>query len=407
MYKKRHIENLLNDLKKMYSAVLLVGARQVGKTTCLEAYTGLEKVSMDDGLTRALAEESPATFLKTHTAPVLLDEVQKVPSLFSQIKYEIDRDRTKKALYFMTGSEQPQLMQSSSESLSGRIGIAKLFGFSLRELFDIDVSEPFLPMEAYFEKRKYRMPTLADDELWRIIHRGLMPELILNDDFRWDVFYASYLNTYIERDVRSEIGNGNETKFAKFLVACAAMCGELLNLSSLSREVGISQTTAERWMTKLCETNVVYLLQPYFSNVKKRVIKTPKLYFTDTGLAAYLTKWNTAGALQNGAFAGHIFENFVVMEILKSYFNQSPSEPAVYFYRDTNRREIDLIIQEGDVLHPLEIKKTADPTRKMTAAFSELDNIAGVRRGSGGIICRRDDVAMISETDFVIPVEFL
>ena len=407
MYKKRHIEKLLSDIEKMYAAVLVIGARQVGKTTFLENVTGIAKISMDDGYTLSMAKDEPATFLKSHSTPSFFDEIQKCPELFSQLKYEIDKDRSKKALYYMTGSEQPRLMKSASESISGRIGIIRLYGLSLRECCDVDMTAPFMPSEEYIEARKYMLPPMDDAQLWHHIHRGSMPELVLNNDFRWDIYYSSYINTYIERDVRSDIDSGNELKFTRFMVACAARCGEVLNVSSLAREVGISQPTAERWLDKLCETSVIYLLRPYYSNVTKRVIKSPKLYFSDTGLAAHLTKWNTPEALMNGAFAGHLYENFVVMEIVKTYYNYSPAEPPLYFYRDTNGKEIDLLIQEGDMLHPIEIKKTADPAPKMISAFSEIDNIGGVTRGSGALVCRRSEVSKISDTDFVIPIEYL
>ena len=407
MYKKRHIEKLLSDIEKMYAAVLVIGARQVGKTTFLENVTGIAKISMDDGYTLSMAKDEPATFLKSHSTPSFFDEIQKCPELFSQLKYEIDKDRSKKALYYMTGSEQPRLMKSASESISGRIGIIRLYGLSLRECCDVDMTAPFMPSEEYIEARKYMLPPIDDAQLWHHIHRGSMPELVLNEDFRWDIYYSSYINTYIDRDVRSDIDSGNELKFTRFMVACAARCGEVLNVSSLAREVGISQPTAERWLDKLCETSVIYLLRPYYSNVTKRVIKSPKLYFSDTGLAAHLTKWNTPEALMNGAFAGHLYENFVVMEIVKSYYDYSPAEPPLYFYRDTNGKEIDLLIQEGDVLHPIEIKKTADPAPKMISAFSEVDNIGGVTRGSGALVCRRSEVSKISDTDFVIPIEYL
>ena len=407
MYKKRHIEKLLSDIEKMYAAVLVIGARQVGKTTFLENVTGIAKISMDDGYTLSMAKDEPATFLKSHSTPSFFDEIQKCPELFSQLKYEIDKDRSKKALYYMTGSEQPRLMKSASESISGRIGIIRLYGLSLRECCDVDMTAPFMPSEEYIEARKYMLPPMDDAQLWHHIHRGSMPELVLNEDFRWDIYYSSYINTYIDRDVRSDIDSGNELKFTRFMVACAARCGEVLNVSSLAREVGISQPTAERWLDKLCETSVIYLLRPYYSNVTKRVIKSPKLYFSDTGLAAHLTKWNTPEALMNGAFAGHLYENFVVMEIVKTYYNYSPAEPPLYFYRDTNGKEIDLLIQEGDMLHPIEIKKTADPAPKMISAFSEIDNIGGVTRGSGALVCRRSEVSKISDTDFVIPIEYL
>lgn len=407
MYKKRHVENLIKILETMYGTVLVTGARQVGKTTVLEQSTGYEKVSLDDSINRISAKESPATFLKNYPAPVIIDEVQKVPELFDQIKSEIDKDRTKKGLYYMTGSEQFKLMKGISESLSGRIGIARLFGLSLREFTDTDFSESFIPNAEYFDRRKFTARHMSDDELWHFIHRGCLPELVLNEAYRSDIYYSNYIETYIERDVRGDLGAGNELKFMKFLTACAAVCGEVLNLSSIASDVGISQPTASRWLSKLNETNIVYLLKPYSTNVIKRVIKSPKLYFTDTGLAAYLTKWSSAETLKNGAFAGHIFENFVIMEIVKSYYNVSTAEPELYFYRDSNGKEIDLIIEKDNTLYPLEIKMTADPLKKQIAAFDELNNIKGKQRGSGGIICRSDRLLLISEQDYIIPVEMV
>ncbi len=404
MYKERHIRQLIDDMKSMYGGVLLIGARQVGKTTFLEHYTELDKVSLDDNLACNLAKEEPATFLKANPFPLFLDEVQRAPELFQQIKFELDDRKGQKGILYMTGSEQPKLMKGASESLSGRIGIARLYGLSMRELYSFDYKKPFLPAPDYIEERKAFNRIYSDDELWAVIHRGCMPELALNQGYRWDIFYSSYVSTYIDRDVKGDIDRGNELKFTKFLVSCAAACGELLNLSSIARDVGISQPTAERWLSKLVETNVVYLLRPYYKNIQKRVIKAPKLYFSDTGLAAYLTRWNTPEALRNGACAGHLFENFVIMEIVKSYYNYSPSEPPLYFYRDTNQKEIDLLIEDGDTLYPVEIKMTADPSPKDISAFGEIDKISGIKRGSGALICRRDEASPISENDYLIPV---
>ena len=407
MYKKRHIESIIPVIEKMYGAILVTGPRQVGKTTLLENYTKLVPVSLDDSTTRIIANEEPTTFLNSHKKPVLIDEIQKSPNLFSQIKYEIDKDRNKKALFYMTGSEKFQLMKGVSESLSGRIGILNLLGLSRREYYEINNVLPFISSNEYFEKIKYQIEHVSDDDLWHLIHRGSLPELLLNDDFRWDIYYSNYLNTYIERDIRSSIEESNLNKFNKFLINCAALCGEVLNLSSIAKNVGISQPTADRWLSKLCETNIVYLLKPYSNNVIKRVVKSPKLYFTDTGFASYLTKWNSPETLKNGAISGHIFENYIIMEIYKSYINNGISEPPFYYYRDNNGKEIDLIIEDGDTLYPIEIKQSADPKRSDIKNFNEIDNISDKKRGKGALVCRYDKLDMMTEKDYIVPVEYL
>ena len=234
-----------------------------------------------------------------------------------------------------------------------------------------------------------------------------MPELCENPDFDWQMFYGAYLRTYIERDVRDLTDIGDIVKFTKFMVAVAAMSGNLLNIASLSRDIGISQPTAERWLSVLVASNIVYLLQPYSNNVAKRAIKTPKVYFLDTGLAAYLTKWTTPEVLKNGAMAGAFFESFIVSEVIKSYYNRGVLEPPIYFYRDKEMNEIDLIIENAGVLHPLEIKKHADPTKKDIEAFSVLDKIPGIVRGNGGVICLYDKLVSLTDKDRIIPVKYL
>ena len=234
-----------------------------------------------------------------------------------------------------------------------------------------------------------------------------MPELCENPDFDWQMFYGAYLRTYIERDVRDLTEIGDTVKFSKFMVAVAAMTGNLLNYASLARDVGISQPTAERWLSILVASNIVYLLQPYSNNVTKRAVKTPKLYFLDTGLAAYLTKWNTPDVLKNGAMAGAFFESFVISEIIKSYYNKGILEPPIYFYRDKEMNEIDLIIENAGILHPIEIKKHADPTKKDVEAFDVLDKITGVVRGSGGVICLYDNLITMRGNDRVIPIKYI
>ncbi len=407
MYIKRHAEKALQELSRMFGAVLVAGPRQVGKTTMLKELTGeMNYATLDDPILRASAEEEGGTFFKDNPPPVFVDEIQKAPALFEQIKIILDRDR-KKGQFFMCGSQQFRMMKGVSESLAGRIGLVTLLGFSLRETYGIDFYMPFLPTEEYFALRKPHAANISYDEVWRTIHRGSMPELHENPDFNWQMFYGAYVRTYIERDVRELSEIGDTVKFTKFMIAAAASTGQLLNLSSLARDIGVSQPTAERWLSILVASNIVYLLQPYYNNITKRAIKTPKLYFLDTGLAAYLTKWNTPDVLKSGAMAGAFFESFVLSEIVKSYYNNGVSELPLYFYRDKDMNEIDLLIEESGILHPIEIKKHADPQKKDIEAFNLLDKIPGVKRGQGGVVCLYDKLITLRDKDRVIPVNYL
>ena len=407
MYRKRLAEVTVNNLSKMFGAILVNGPRQVGKTTMLKKITkDIRYATLDDVIVRASAEEQSGTFFKDNPPPVFVDEIQKAPVLFEQIKMYIDRDN-KKGQFYMCGSQQFKMMKGVSESLSGRIGLMTLLGYSLREIKDVDFNAPFFPTDEYFAERKKCLADVDYDEVWNILHRGSMPELCENPDFDWQMFYGAYLRTYIERDVRDLTDIGDIVKFTKFMVAVAAMSGNLLNIASLSRDIGISQPTAERWLSVLVASNIVYLLQPYSNNVAKRAIKTPKVYFLDTGLAAYLTKWTTPEVLKNGAMAGAFFESFIVSEVIKSYYFRGVLEPPIYFYRDKEMNEIDLIIENAGVLHPLEIKKHADPTKKDIEAFSVLDKIPGIVRGNGGVICLYDKLVSLTDKDRIIPVKYL
>lgn len=407
MYIKRHAEKTVEQLSKMFGAVLVAGPRQVGKTTMLEKLTGdINKVTLDDPIIWAGAEEESGTFFKDNPPPVFVDEIQKAPKLFEQIKMIFDRDR-KKGQFFMCGSQQFKMMKGVSESLAGRIGLVTLLGLSLRENFGVDSDVPFIPTNEYFTERKNNLANISYDDVWNIIHRGSMPELRKNPDFDWQMFYGAYVRTYIDHDVRELSEIGDTVKFTRFMVAAAASTGQLLNLASLARDVGISQPTAERWLSILVASNIVYLLQPYSNNITKRAVKTPKLYFIDTGLAAYLTKWNTPDVLKNGAMAGAFFETFVVSEIIKSYYNKGILELPIYFYRDKDMREIDLLVEDGGVLYPLEMKKHADPSKKDIEAFSVLDKIPGVKRGSGGVICLYDKLITLQGDDKIIPINYL
>ncbi|MCD7846318.1 MAG: ATP-binding protein, partial [Oscillospiraceae bacterium] len=317
-----------------------------------------------------------------------------------------DRER-KKGQFYLCGSQQFQMMKNVSESLAGRLGMLTLLGLSLRERTGCDFRDPFLPTDDYFSRRKRQPSPAAYDQIWEMIHRGCMPELCVNPDFDWQMFYGAYVRTYIERDVRELAQVGDEIKFTRFMSVIASRTGQMLNLQSAANDVGVSQPTADRWLSILMASNIVYLLQPYSNNLTNRAVKTPKLYFLDTGLAAYLTKWNTPEVLKNGAMAGAFFESFVIGEVLKSYYNQGVLDPPLYFYWDKDKREIDLLIEQDNTLYPIEIKKHADPSVRDIASFGVLDKLTDKKRGPGGVVCLYDNPVTLKGEDRVIPVQYL
>ena len=407
MYIQRHAEKTASKLAEMFGAILIAGPRQVGKTTMLEKLTdGITYVSLDDPIIKASAEEESGTFFKDNPPPVFVDEIQKAPALFNQIKLLLDRSH-KKGQFFMCGSQQFKMMKGVSESLAGRIGLCTLLGFSLRETHAVNCALPFIPTEEYFSARKQNLADITYDEVWNTVQRGLMPELFINPNYSWQLYYSAYVRTYIERDVRELSEIGDTVKFTNFMIAAAASTGQLVNVASLARDVGISAPTAERWLSILVASNIVYLLQPYSNNVMKRAIKTPKLYFLDTGLAAYLTKWNSPEVLKTGAMAGAFFESFVISEIIKSYYNAGISDPPIYFYRDKDMNEIDLLIENNGTLYPIEIKKHADPQKSDAKAFKLIDSIPNVKKGQGGIVCLYDNLVTLTEGVKVIPIKYL
>ena len=359
-------------------------------------------VTFDHLPTRRAAIDEPSSFFELNPPPIFIDEVQYAPEVFPYIKILLDRSRNK-GDFFLTGSQSYQLMENVTESLAGRAGILELHGLSLREIRGEEWNAPFMPTMEYFQKRKAQMTNLSIKDTWSIIHRGSLPELVVEKDYDWDAFYADYVKTYIERDVRQLAQVANEGDFMKFMTVCAAMTGQLLNLASLSRDIGISQPTARRWLSILVSGGIVYLLKPYSNNAIKRAVKTPKLYFLDLGLAAYLTKWLTAETLSTGAMNGNFFESFVISEILKSYTNAG-KEPDLYFLRDGNQREIDLLIHQDNTLYPLEIKAHTEPRYNDIRHFSMLDEINGVNIGEGGVICLASDLLPLKDQYKIIPL---
>ncbi|MCL2148566.1 MAG: ATP-binding protein [Methanomassiliicoccaceae archaeon] len=396
------MEQVVERASKMFGAVLVTGPRQVGKTTMLrEMKQGIRYASLDDPLLLSSAVGDGVTFFKDFPPPVFVDEVQRAPSLFTVMKMIIDEKR-EKGLFFLSGSQQFRMMRDVSESLAGRVGVLSLLGLSMREMSGTSFDKPFVPTDGYFEERSENYAPVDHGGLWDTIQRGCLPELFANSGMDWRLFYSSYTAAYIGRDVRELVNIENELKFTRFMTVLAGRTGTVLNLSSMASDVGISVPTAERWLSVLRASNIVYLLQPYHSNITSRTVKAPKAYFLDTGLAAYLTRWSTPEVLRNGAMAGAFFETFVVSEVLKSHYNAGIPDPPLYYYRDKEGNEIDLLIEEGDTLHPIEIKKGSDIGKGDIKAFRIADKLG--ERGRGGVVCTHDSPLSLGGDDMVIPI---
>jgi predicted AAA+ superfamily ATPase len=411
MYIKRQAAQALQELSTHFGAILISGPRQVGKTTLIEETIvkpdegKIASVTLDDPTLLQIARDDGERFFLDYKPPVFIDEIQHAPNLFPIIKLIADREK-KNGLFYLSGSQQFSMMKGVSESLAGRVGIIDLLGLSLREIEGDPFCEAFCPGAEYFEARG--KPSKIDyDSLWDIIWRGTMPRLHADPAFPRDAFYSAYLRTYIERDVRSIVNVGDEKKFLSFIRNVAARTAQMLNITKLAEDTDISRTSAERWLSILTSANLVFLLRPFHVNISKREIKAPKLYFLDTGLAAYLTGWDTTKVLRLGAMGGAFFETFVIAEIIKSYINKG-IQPPLYYYRDKEQREIDLLIWRNGRLFPLEIKMTANPEKKHIAAFSVLDDMPDpYRRAEGGLICCYDELVSLGANDRVIPFRYL
>jgi predicted AAA+ superfamily ATPase len=387
----------------MKGSVVVTGARQVGKTTLIETLKpDIPKITFDDLPTRRRAIDEPSVFFDFYPPPIFIDEVRYAPVIFHYIKILLDSSRNK-GDFFLTGSQSFELMENVTESLAGRAGILELHGLSLREINSEDWKKPFLPTTEYLKERMSSKTLMTTPKSWETIHRGCLPELVANPDFNWQEFYSDYIKTYVERDVRKLMQVADEDSFYKFVTVCAAMTGQMLNLSSLAKDVGISEPTAKRWLSILKTSGIVYLLKPYSNNAINRAVKTPKIHFLDIGLGAYLTRYLTPEILLNGAMSGHFFESFVVGEILKSYANAG-LEVDLYHLRDGHQKEIDLLIHENNTLYPIEIKASAEPDPKDIKNFAMLDEIKNVNVGEGGVICLAKDLLPLKGQHKILPL---
>ena len=403
-YIHRTLEQKIMDISRDYSCLLLIGPRQVGKTTMLEHLmegSGRQKVTLDDVENRRLAQSDPALFLEMHPAPVLIDEVQYAPQLFSYIKINVDNGAAPGS-YWLTGSQAFQLMELAQESLAGRTAIVHMSALSQSELYGDGTTEPLSLKLENLNRRKEHLSSCNSMEMFERIWNGGMPGHRSGRFTDRDVFYSSYIQTYINRDVSDMIPGVDKLLFADFIRAAACRVGQMLNTHDIAQDVGVSDDTAKRWLQVLEKSEVVFYLRPYSNNLLKRTVKTPKMYFFDTGLAAYLTKYSNPEILMNGAINGAILENYTVAEIRKTWLN-SAKECLLHYYRDKDTNEIDMVIEADGELHPLEIKKSTNPGTELASAFKVLDK-GSVPRGAGAILCLREEISAIDRNTFILPI---
>ena len=418
-YIKRSVENKLEQLSKSFPVIMITGSRQVGKTTLLnnlqkQSKSEINYVSLDNLSVRALAKEEPELFLERYKAPLIIDEFQYAPDLLSYIKIIVDEKKQEHlenekvqsmGLYYLTGSQVFHTMKSVSESLAGRVGILELYPLSNREIENKN-EDFFLPIYENLENKE-KTKRLDVDKVYEKILKGSYPELYSNPNIEPRDFFESYIKTYIERDIRELINVKDETKFLKFIESVAVRTGQELNINDISNSIEINNMTAQNWLSILVSTGLVYLLQPYSNSNISRIVKRPKLYFMDTGLACYLAGYMDSITLEKSAFNGAIFETYVITEIIKSFANAGlDSRKYLYYYRDNNGKEIDLLIIYNNTVYPLEIKKSFNPGKQAIKNFDVVNNF-GLEIGNGGVICLAKDLFPLDKSNNLIPLELL
>ena len=418
-YINRTLEKKIDEMKKMFPAILVTGARQSGKSTLLEYITVSNKekinyVSLDNLVERANAIEDPEAFLRLHETPLIIDEFQYAPNLLSYIKIRIDEARKNemfgdgtpiKTMYYLTGSRVFQTMKNVSESLSGRVGIFDLYAFSTREMNGLK-EDVFIPNISAL-KKKEPLKRISTLKIFERIIKGSYPAVNYGEKVPFEQYYSDYIRTYIERDIRNIINIKDENKFVKFISSLAARTGQEFNANSIGSEIGIDNKTVEEWVSILKNTGIIYLLGPYMNNNVSRAVHKRKIYFMDTGLACYLTGYNDPKTLERSLYSGAIFETYIISEIIKSYTNNGKdSTKHLFFYRDKNQKEIDLIIIDNGKVYPVEIKQNANPNKEAIKNFS-VSKKFGMEVMNGTVLCLCKDIYAIDENNYAVPIEYI
>ena len=409
MYITRHMEKPVMELNEQYPVLLLTGPRQVGKTTMLEHLIevegkGRKKVSLDDLTLRELAKTDPKMFFQLYQPPLLIDEVQYAPELFPYIKIMVD-ERHQPGDFWLTGSQLFKMMEGVQESLAGRVALLHLSPLSQSEIMKRPPEPPFSLELSLLSERQNGRQMLNTPEVFQHIHQGGMPALVTGTYSNAPIFYSSYIDTYMERDVRRLSNDIDSLKFLRFLRSVAARTSQQVNYKGIADDAEIDQTTAKNWLHVLEALGIIFLLEPYSNNVLKRTVSTPKLYFYDSGIVCYLTRWSSPETAMEGAMSGALLENYTVAEIIKTYQNAG-QEPFLYYYRDKDAREIDLILERDGKLFPIEIKKMASPPKKLTKVFDLIDKFP-LQRGTGAILCMADQLGAFDQNNLIVPISLI
>ena len=409
MYITRHMEKPVMELNEQYPVLLLTGPRQVGKTTMLEHLIevegkGRKKVSLDDLTLRELAKTDPKMFFQLYQPPLLIDEVQYAPELFPYIKIMVD-ERHQPGDFWLTGSQLFKMMEGVQESLAGRVALLHLSPLSQSEIMKRPPEPPFSLELPLLSERQNGRQMLNTPEVFQRIHQGGMPALVTGTYSNASIFYSSYIDTYMERDVRRLSNDIDSLKFLRFLRSVAARTSQQVNYKGIADDAEIDQTTAKNWLHVLEALGIIFLLEPYSNNVLKRTVSTPKLYFYDSGIVCYLTRWSSPETAMEGAMSGALLENYTVAEIIKTYQNAG-QEPFLYYYRDKDAREIDLILERDGKLFPIEIKKMASPPKKLTKVFDLIDK-SPLQRGTGAILCKADQLGAFDQNNLIVPISLI
>ena len=409
MYITRHMEKPVMELNEQYPVLLLTGPRQVGKTTMLEHLIevegkGRKKVSLDDLTLRDLAKTDPKMFFQLYQPPLLIDEVQYAPELFPYIKIMVD-ERHQPGDFWLTGSQLFKMMEGVQESLAGRVALLHLSPLSQSEIMKRPPEPPFSLELPLLSERQNGRQMLNTPEAFQRIHQGGMPALVTGTYSNASIFYSSYIDTYMERDVRRLSNDLDSLKVLRFLRSVAARTSQQVNYKGIADDAEIDQTTAKNWLHVLEALGIIFLLEPYSNNVLKRTVSTPKLYFYDSGIVCYLTRWSSPETAMEGAMSGALLENYTVAEIIKTYQNAG-QEPFLYYYRDKDAREIDLILERDGKLFPIEIKKMASPPKKLTKVFDLIDK-SPLQRGTGAILCMADQLGAFDQNNLIVPISLI
>jgi len=409
VYITRHMEKPVMELNEQYPVLLLTGPRQVGKTTMLEHLIevegkGRKKVSLDDLTLRELAKTDPKMFFQLYQPPLLIDEVQYAPELFPYIKIMVD-ERHQPGDFWLTGSQLFKMMEGVQESLAGRVALLHLSPLSQSEIMKRPPEPPFSLELPLLSERQNGRQMLNTPEVFQRIHQGGMPALVTGTYSNASIFYSSYIDTYMERDVRRLSNDIDSLKFLRFLRSVAARTSQQVNYKGIADDAEIDQTTAKNWLHVLEALGIIFLLEPYSNNVLKRTVSTPKLYFYDSGIVCYLTRWSSPETAMEGAMSGALLENYTVAEIIKTYQNAG-QEPFLYYYLDKDAREIDLILERDGKLFPIEIKKMASPPKKLTKVFDLIDK-SPLQRGTGAILCMADQLGAFDQNNLIVPISLI